>query len=79
MTAELFCTGKNQMIKEATKAKVHYDDNDDHDPNAHMMVTQLTSSKISQTRYGAPLSATNVLNDIESKTLTVNSSSTRFR
>jgi len=39
----------------------------------------LTSSKISQTRYGGPLSATNVLNDIESKTLAVNSSSTRFR
>jgi len=44
-----------------------------------VLVMQPTSSKISQTRYGGPLSATNVLNDIESKTLVVNSSSTRFR
>ena len=44
-----------------------------------LLATCLTSSKISQTRYGGPLSATNVLNDIESKTLVVKSSSTRFR
>lgn len=44
-----------------------------------LLVIPLTSSKTSQMRYGGPLSATNVLKDIESRTLVVKSSSTRFR
>lgn len=76
--AELFCTRQQWVIEEAMRAKVHYDNDNEDNSNAQALC-QWTSSKISQTRYGGPLSATNVLNDIESKTRVVKSSSTRFR